>query len=138
MRGWQGYQKALAAHHLTPIYREVSYDAQAMLDASLSMIDEHPELTAIVTTHEFASLNIIQALTLRHRRIPQDCSIVALMTEKIANLSTPPITHIEFPSYRMGYEAVQMLIRLLEGDVTAPEQVLIPPRLMIGKSTTEA
>ncbi|MFN8378866.1 MAG: LacI family DNA-binding transcriptional regulator [Anaerolineae bacterium] len=138
MRGWQGYQKSLAAHGLAPIFREVAYDAQAMLDATLSMLDEAPDLSAIVTTHEYAPLNIIQALTVRRRRIPQDCSIIGLMTEKIARLSTPPITHIEFPSYRMGYDAVRILIRQLESDSFTPEQVLIPPRLLLGKSTTEA
>lgn len=137
-RGWSGYEHALKTHQLTACYREVSYSAQDMYQATLEMIDEFPELTAIVTTHELASLSIIQALTVRGRSIPEDCSIVALMTEKIAALSTPPMTHVEFPSYYMGYEAVQMLIRSLEGTSSEPEQVLIPPKLLTGKSTTEA
>jgi DNA-binding LacI/PurR family transcriptional regulator len=138
LRAWEGYQKALTSHLLTPIYREVSYDAQSMLDATFSMIDQHPDLTAIITTHEFASLRIIQALTLRRRKVSHDCSIVTLMTEKIAKLSTPPITHIEFPAYQMGYDAMRILIRKLESNADTTEQVLIPPRLLIGKSTAGA
>jgi LacI family transcriptional regulator len=109
-----------------------------MLDATLSMVDQHPDLTAIITNHEFASLRIIQALTLRRRKVPHDCSIVALMTEKIAKLSTPLITHIEFPAYQMGYDTMRILIRKLEGNADTTEQVLIPPRLLNGKSTAGA
>jgi DNA-binding LacI/PurR family transcriptional regulator len=138
VRGWAGYEHALKWYRLNACYREVSYSAQEIYDATLNLLDEHPELTGIVTTHELGSLSIIQALTTRGRSIPADCSIVALMTEKIAELSTPPMTHIEFPSYFMGYEAVQMLIRNLEGESSEPEQVLIQPKLLLGSSTTEA
>jgi DNA-binding LacI/PurR family transcriptional regulator len=138
VRGWSGYEHALKLHRLTACYREVSYSAVDIYQATLNMIDEFPELTAIVTTHELASLSIIQALTVRGRSIPVDCSIVALMTEKIAQLSTPPMTHVEFPSYYMGYEAVQMLIRSLESASSEPEQVMIPPKLLPGKSTAQA
>ncbi len=50
-------------------------------------------------------------------------------------MSTPALTTIDFPSYDMGYRAVDMLTRTLQGDMSEPEQILIPPRLVIRKST---
>lgn len=134
-RGWQGYQKALRTHGLTPLQREVSYVGQAIYEATLELIDEQPELTAIVTTHELAALSVIQALNTRGRSVPDDCSLIALMSERIAERSTPPLTHMDFPSYHMGYNAVQILIRRLEAEADEPEQILIPPRLVIRDST---
>ena len=133
LRGWSGYQKVIDAHHLKPLYREVHYAAQDIFETTLDMLHEQPDLTAIVTTHEFAALSIIQALKLEGREIPSDCSLIALETEHIAELSNPPTSHVVFPSYQMGYRAVEMLIRTLEGE--EPQQILLPPRLVIRDST---
>jgi DNA-binding LacI/PurR family transcriptional regulator len=38
----------------------------------------------------------------------------------------------------MGYHAVEMLTRTLEGNMVEPEQILIPPRLVIRNSTGSA
>ena len=135
VRAWSGYEQALRKHHLAPLYREVSYGTQDIFQAALALLDEQPDLTAIVTTHEFASLSIIQALKERGRNIPEDCSLVALMTEQIGELSSPPMTHIDFPARAMGYQAVNILVQMLEDKLAEPEQILIPPRLVIRNST---
>ncbi len=138
VRGWAGYQRALQTYGLSAFYREVSYTPRDIFQAMLDLLDEQPALTAVVTTHEFASLSIIQALRKRGRNIPDDCSLIALMTEQIAELSMPPTTHIDFPSHFMGYRAVDMLLRMLEGKLDEPEQILISPRLVIRSSTGPA
>jgi len=135
VRGWSGYEKAVQTYQLARLYREASFSSQDIFDAALQLLDEQPDLTAIVTSHEFAPLSIIQALTMRGHTVPNDCSVIAIMTQKIAELSTPPITHIDFPSHEMGYRAVDMLIRTLEGELVMPEQILIPPRLIVRSST---
>ena len=137
-RAWAGYQKVLQTYQIAPLYREVSFKAQDIHHATLQLLDEQPDLTAIVTTHELAPLSILQALTTRGRTVPADCSIIAVMTQRIAELTTPPITHIDFPSHEMGYRAVDMLIRSLEGDLITPGQILIPPRLILRASTAPA
>ena len=137
-REWAGYQRSLQAHGLSAVYREVSYATQDIFAATLSMLDEQPELTTIVTTHELAALSVVEALRLRGRSIPDDCSVVALTTEKIAELITLPLTYVDFPSYAMGYQAVDLLIRTLADRLSEPEQILIPPRLLIRGSTAPA
>jgi LacI family transcriptional regulator len=61
--------------------------------------------------------------------------VIGMVTDRIAELSNPPLTSIDFPSYDMGYRAVDMLIRQLEGEIDEPEQVLIAPRLVVRSST---
>src|SRR5262249_14902081 len=61
-RAWQGYEQALVTHDIPPLFREVGYNAQEIVEATLDLLEEQPDLTAIVTVHEFASLSIIQAL----------------------------------------------------------------------------
>lgn len=135
VRGWEGYQQSLERHHLAPHYREVRYAGQDMFDATLALLDETPDLTAIVTTHELAALRIVQALNQRGRRVPDDFSVVPLMTERIAQLCSPPMTHIQFPAYTMGYRAIDMLIRTINGELAKPEQALVIPPLIAGGSS---
>lgn len=134
-RAWDGYERALTTHQIAPYYRESDFDSQQIFEATLDLLDSSPNLTAIVTTHESSALSILRTLGVRGRNVPADFSIVALMTERIAELSAPQMTHIDFPSYQMGYKAVDMLIRRLEGELPEPEQILVPPQLLIRNST---
>ncbi len=137
VRSWSGYQQTLEKYGLPAYIREVGFASQEMYEGALSLIDEHPHLTAFVTTHELASLSIIQAMQMRGRSIPEDCSIVAIMTERLADLSMPPVTYVDFPTYSMGYEAIIMLVNALENDTREPDQILIPPKLVIRNSTSK-
>lgn len=138
MRSWQGYERALQAHAITSPYREASFTGSEVYHATLELLDDDSKLTAIVTTHAYAALHIIQALNARGRRIPEDCSVIALTASRIAELSTPALTNINFPSYDMGYKAVDILIRTLKGELTQPEQILLPPELVTRNSTSSA
>jgi DNA-binding LacI/PurR family transcriptional regulator len=134
-RTWSGYQQALHDHKIDPIHHEVDFVGQSVSDATLDLLHKHPDLTAIVTPHAYAALSVIQALTERGIRVPDDCSVIAVTAERIAELSTPALTNVDFPAYDMGRKAMDMLIETLKGEVTKPEQILIPPRLVIRNST---
>jgi DNA-binding LacI/PurR family transcriptional regulator len=134
-RSWQGYQSVLEAHNLNAFYREVSFVGKEIFNATLRLFDDHPTLTGIVTTHAHAVPHIQQALNTLGRRVPEDCSIVALTSSRIADMNIPTLTHVEFPSHEMGYRAVDILIRTLSGQLQRPEQILIPPQLVIRHST---
>lgn len=137
VRSWNGYEKSLQKYGLVAHNREVGYAAQELLEAALHLVDENPQITAFITTHEFGSLSIIQAMQMRGKSIPEDYSLVALMTERIADLAMPPVTYVDFPTYSMGYQAITMLVRALENEPSEPEQVLIPPKLVIRYSTSK-
>jgi DNA-binding LacI/PurR family transcriptional regulator len=134
MRSWEGYEKALNELGLDLACREVNFHSQDILDATLSLLEERPDLTAIVTSHELGFRSIVQALKSLGRSVPDDFSLVAIMTEQMGELATPRMTHIDFPTRYMGYHAVEMLIRSLEGELVEPEQILIPPRLIVRDS----
>ncbi len=134
-RGWEGYQRALLKHDVVSVYREISYNAQDIFNATLDLLNDDLALSAIVTTHEFAALSILQALKEQDRDVPMDCSVVAIMPERLEEVMNPPMTHIKFPAYRMGFEALSMLIRLVEGEFEAEEQILISPELVVRGST---
>jgi DNA-binding LacI/PurR family transcriptional regulator len=135
VRMWTGYERALEQYALSPLYREVDYNGQEVFQATMDMLDAQPDITAIVTTHELGSQGILQAARAHGRSVPGDLSLIALMTEQISDLHAPPITYVDFPSYTMGYQALNILIRVLEEVRAEPEQILVPPRLVVCETT---
>jgi DNA-binding LacI/PurR family transcriptional regulator len=138
VRAWAGYKAALEQHGLEPIYRETIYRAGEMSEAAFSLLEEQPGLTAIVAMTDAAIVGVLNALRQRARSIPNDFSVVGLAIDRLAELITPGLTAIRFPSYEMGFEAATMLIQKLKGAPIANEQHLIPLELVVRGSTGPA
>lgn len=138
VRAWAGYEQALKQYALARLCRQVGWDEQDICKGTLELLDAYPDITAIITAHGGQPFSIVRALSECGRAVPDDCCLIGMVTDRIAELSNPPLTSIDFPSYDMGYRAVDMLIRTLEGELVEPEQVLIPPRLVIRSSTSVA
>jgi DNA-binding LacI/PurR family transcriptional regulator len=131
----RGYLGACERHDAAPLYREAEMTTDAVQAAAWALLDEQPNMSALITVSGSAAVDAIRALELRGRRVPDDLSVVALASNRVASLVTPPLTAINFPTDTMGYRAARMLIARLEGKQRQSEQVLIAPQLVIRAST---
>ena len=132
---WRGYQNVLDAYQLPTCFRNVGYDAGSSYDATVSLLDEHPEITAIaVISGQLKS--IISGVKQKGLRIPEDISIVAVAAlDEIAQLITPELTNIPFPSYEMGYQATHILVQILNNNNPEVQQILNTPDIVVREST---
>lgn len=135
VRFWEGYQRALAHYQLAAIHAEVELTIKAMMIATQQLLATYPNLTAIVTPNGANTSGVIRAVQAGGRRVPDDVAVVTVATEQIAELITPRLTAITFPTATLGYRAAQMLIHKLQGKLHEPEQVLLAPQLTIREST---
>ena len=123
---------AIGTAHPLARRRSQSNDIAAVV---LSLLDEDPQITAIVTPQKAGIPGVLGAVQARGLRIPDDISIVGLIERSIAELTTPPLTAISFPSRDMGYEAAKILIAHLTGASTSAQQILLRPELCVRGST---
>lgn len=137
VRALETYYALAQRHDIKTACREVSYVGQDVFNATIDLLDELPDLTAIVSVHTYAALNIVPALHSKSLSVPGDVSLVSLATQRIADLSSPALTHIDFPSHDMGFKAVEFLIRLLAGERADALQLLVPPKLVVRDSTAQ-
>lgn len=135
VRCWAGYEQARQKYGLAPIYRETSIHVQALFEATLGLLDEWPQLTAMVAIQGSPTVGVIRALRQAGRAVPDDVSVVGITTGKVAELITPPLTVVNFPAYTMGYQAAKILISQLNETPAINDQVLLPPELIVRKST---
>lgn len=135
VRTQTGYRKALQKHGLEAVYVELDRAVPDISEATVQLLDAHPELTGLVTVQIEETVGVVRALHQLGKKIPDDISVVAIASEKTAQLVTPPLTATNFPTYDMGYKASKMLISLLNNEPLEISQVLLPPDL-IGRQST--
>ncbi len=111
-----------------PSADELSFAARRLLDA-------HPEITALVAPQEQSVIGALKAAQDRGLRVPEALSVVGMVSEPMAEIATPALTTIDFPADEMGEVAARILLRRVVGGQTAPEQVLVRPRLTVRDST---
>jgi LacI family transcriptional regulator len=86
---------------------------------------------------------IIEMCRNRSWRVPEDVAIVAGSNEEtICERPEPSITSIELPYERIGFEAAQLLDRLLgrqrrSAATAAPTQILLPPVGVVARRSTD-
>ncbi|HML20670.1 MAG TPA: LacI family DNA-binding transcriptional regulator [Aggregatilinea sp.] len=105
-------------------------------DAFNALIEAHPDLTAIISMNERAVPGILQAIAERGWSVPDDFSLVVVVSAAgMAEMIIPPLTALEPMTTDMGRRGVELLIHQLEGRTEADPQALIPCRLVVRSST---
>ncbi len=111
---------------LTEHVREADLNIDAMYAAAEALLAEG--VTAMVTVNGATVPGVFRAAG-------YDFPVVGIATEKTAELVTPRLTAVEFPSSAMGAQAAAMLIERMMNPDLPPEQIILPPRLVERDST---
>ena len=135
VRAAEGYEQACAQYNSPRFYYEVNYGLKNVKKATINMLKTHPEITAIVSVSDMAIAGIFEAVQSLGLSIPDDISVIGLTNEQGAELTTPSLTSLQFPSWSMGYDAGKMLIDKLEGKTKTVIQTLVAPQLYVREST---
>jgi DNA-binding LacI/PurR family transcriptional regulator len=105
-------------------------------EATLDLLKRHPELTALVAMNERAVPGILRAVADRGWRIPEDFSLVVIVSsERVADMYIPHLTTSDSPSAELGRMGVELLIQKLEYQDREVQQILVPCRLAPRGST---
>ena len=130
-----GYEQACTRYQTPIIYRNALPTIDALSAAAGELLETHPELTALITTHGGSLVGIMRATEKRGLVVPHDLSVVGIVTDQIAQLITPPLTAVSFPARVMGSHAMQMLIRKLRDETYKDRHILLKPPLVAREST---
>ena len=131
----EGYTAACRQYNLPTYWCTTDLNTESVTATVLDLLRTNPQITALITPQNQAIPGIFKAVGSLGLRIPDDISIVGLLEEAFAEVTTPPLTALTFPSREMGEIAVDMLIAHLNDEDLPPQQVLIRPRLHVRGST---
>jgi len=138
VRALEGFETAINTYQLSPYYRECELTIESAYAAADDLLRECPRLTAFVVTHNTIAVGALSALQDRGYKVPDDCSLIGVAFGNESELIIPPLTAVDWPGHEIGQQAAQMLIRQLQSKDPFPQQILVPPRLTIRRSTAPA
>lgn len=96
---------------------------QAGYDAGYQLLQEHPELQAIIGGNDLVALGAMRAAIDLGRTIPDDVAFIGADDILLASQVTPPLTTLKTNAYAVGSMAAQLLLKRMAGDMTYRECV---------------
>ena len=139
VRSLEGYKHELKEFGLRSCYREIGLNSvEEGFEGTHDLLQENPELTAIITVSHLTAAGSIKALAQHGRSVPQDCSVMAIgFGGNFANVVTPSLTTLEWSPYEISYQATILMTEMLANEQLPAQQILVPPKLVVRESTQE-
>ena len=134
---YQGYARALADCGL-PLEEELvlcagSYDIRDAYDAARRALNAGADFTALFAIADNMAIGAMRALHETGRRIPEDCSVIAIDGLTVSEYIHPVLATLCQPMEEMGRRSVEILLDLVEGRGTQRHETL-PTALREGAS----
>jgi DNA-binding LacI/PurR family transcriptional regulator len=92
----------------------------------------------VMTSSDRAALGALQYCAEAGIRVPHDLSVIGYDNLQPALDVSPPLSTVDNPVSRAGWAAAQLLIDIINGDVTDPVQIWLDTSFVARKSTAEA
>lgn len=127
------------AHGTEPALCQVSFvgPPEERFHAADALLDDHPDIDAIVCAPEGAAISALQAAEKRGRAVPADILVASCVDHSSLRSFLPPITAIDLDPRRAGRHAVELLADLL-GGARPPLSRTLPLDLVVRASTARA
>jgi len=92
------------------------------------------EFTAVLASNDESALGAIQALRDAGRNVPGDVAVIGFDNRLEGIVQEPSLTSIHVPLFNIGYMAVDLLLKHIEGSADLPDIHKVDTRLVIRES----
>ncbi|GGF77651.1 transcriptional regulator [Azorhizobium oxalatiphilum] len=131
-----GFRRALRRHRLKsgPVVPCAVQDRADGYAAARDLLAAGEIPTALVCYNDVVALGVMLALAERGLTPGKDVAVVGCDDVAEAGLSRPALTTFTTDPRVVGREAARLLLRRIENPNRPPEQIIVPPRLIIRQS----
>ncbi len=91
--------------------------------------------TAIFATNDLMALGAVEAALDQGLRVPGDLSVVGLDDIMLGAHVRPPLTTVAIPKQELAKQAIELLLRYIDGVESEPVSLTVRPHLVIRNST---
>jgi len=96
---------------------------------------QNENITALMCTDDLSFSIILEALTRKGLRVPDDISIISLTTAEFDPTTGLQPSHLHLNRPLIGEKAIELLVQLVNGDVETPQQITMPAIFVAGETT---
>ena len=90
--------------------------------------------TAVLASNDASAVGALDALRDAGLEVPRDVALIGFDDRLEARAHEPPLTTVHHPMFELGYQALVLLLKYIEGLAEGVEIVRVPTRLMIRES----
>jgi DNA-binding LacI/PurR family transcriptional regulator len=116
---------------------ECDYD-RAGAEVAIQRLLAHPDgrPTALCTANVAIAAAVLAIAARQGLTVPRDLSVIALLDGPVAEMLTPAITAVRYPSFELGQLAANDLIDIIEGTAPAPAPRILPAGGIVLRQST--
>jgi LacI family transcriptional regulator len=98
------------------------------LTSDLLQLPNRP--TAIIASDSLIALEVFKMTREAGLSLPADISLITFHDADWTSVTTPPITVIDQPVYRLGEQVAKLLVARLKGSIEPPRHLIVPAALV--------
>jgi DNA-binding LacI/PurR family transcriptional regulator len=139
VRSEAAFRASVVRRGLTGTVVAAGASAEGGRKAARELLDRDAGVTAAIIMKDDSNFGLVSGLTAAGRRVPEDVSVIAIVSSDGAGAATEPVlTTLNAPGPALGRLAVESLVDRLEGTTTERTHTLIPCALHLAESTAPA
>jgi LacI family transcriptional regulator len=128
---WNGYEKAIEAAGLQPIFIRLEANTFDAYKLGLSA-DQFQDVDAVFAFNDMIAIGLLRAFGERGIRVPTDIALVGYDDIQLARYLTPALTTVRIPKAELGRQAATLLIQRMGGDfLHRSVERLLPTELIV-------
>lgn len=107
-----------------------SYLLQDAFKIADELFQVHPDVDTVIAANDIQAMAIIQKANQLGIAIPEKLQIIGYDDIPLSELTTPRLTTIQQPGFKMGWETAKMLHQLIKDEPIITKQLLLPIQLI--------
>jgi LacI family transcriptional regulator len=131
-------QKAGFDCHVVPAVGPKPVPWEKQQERLADWIDTLPKPVGIMASNDERGLMVLDACRRRKHRAPEEVAVIGVDNDEyLCDLSVPPLTSIDVNAEQVGAAAAELLDSLMAGHAPPPAPIIIPPRGIIARRSTD-
>ncbi len=111
-----------------------NFDEESGRQAMQALLALAERPTAVFIASDMVAVGALRALREHGLRVPEDMAIAGFDDIATSRYLTPALTTVHVPAFGLGWSAVELLIRIIEGDAPSETQVRLETELVVRES----
>lgn len=133
---WRGF---VQAHHnagLTPPENPLSsaWEQESGVRAALQILEMRDRPRAVVCGNDEIASGMISSFAASGVLVPHEIAVTGWDNARFSRYSSPPLTTVSQPARALGRQTARMLLSLMDGSETVPEDVVLSTEPIIRRS----
>ncbi len=90
--------------------------------------------SAVLASNDESALGALQALKEAGRSIPRDVALIGFDDRPESAVQTPTLSSVQIPLFKLGYQAIDVIVQHIAHQADAPQLIHVPTRLITRES----